>query len=153
MSEIDREIERRIADDHLRNLESFEHFARDQAATQARWLNASLLAINSAGILTTLQMNLPAHGDSALFAFAAGVGATLLSGLVRGDALRLESPREVRAGRRYWTEVALTGERDIERETAISIEIDTTTWRDHAAPGLGWASGIAWGAGAFLLTL
>lgn len=153
MSEMDREIERRIAADHLRNLESFEHFARDQAATQARWLNASLLAINSAGILTVLQTSAASHGDSALFAFAAGVAATLLSGLVRGDALRLESPQEVRTGRRYWTEVALSGERDAERETAISAEIDRATWRDYAAPGLGWASGILWGAGAFLLTL
>lgn len=151
MSEREQEIDKRIADGHLRHREDFETFARDQVAVQARWLNASLLAVNSGGIIATLQAD--TNETFALVAFIVGVGATLIGGAALQEFYRSEIPRQLRSGERYWREVSLSGMRDEEKEKEISTEMGRGSWLAYAAPGLGYFSGIAWLAGVLALGL
>lgn len=125
----------------LRRLESLERLANEQVTSHARWLNASPLAVNSAGVVASYTA-----GDALLqlIGFCIGTGATLLSGAVLQEAYMNHLPGRLRAQEPYWIRVSLTGERDEAEELAMQQVALKNSWVHFAAPALGYVSGIAW---------
>lgn len=132
----------------LRRIETLEKLASDQATTQSRWLNASLMAVNSAGVVASV-----AAGDALapLIGFSIGTGATLLSGVVLQENYLNHLPKRLRDQEPYWIRVSITGERDEDEEAAMQDAANENTWVHWTAPLLGYVSGAAWLASVIAL--
>lgn len=148
----DRRI-RRIADHMVRRLEGSSDHAVDQMVKVSGWLNASLLAINGAGAVTSVNVagrignvELPA----ALFAL--GIIFALLSAVtIQGLAELAIQPIENMIA--FWNDVGLTGNYDenIEQQARKGMDkVDRWRW---ICPALGWVSGVLFLIGGTVLGL
>lgn len=145
------QLGKEVAVAQLKKLEAFEMLSREQVVAQGKWLNASLLAVNSAGLIAAMQIEAAARDSWALAAFLVGVGAALLSGAALQEAYLHSNPKRVSIAEPYWREAALTGHRDFKAEEAISEQQKKRSWHDYLTPGLGYLSGLAWISGAIAL--
>lgn len=143
---------RLIARNMIERLDRFDRLASDQVVSQSRWLNASLLALNSASILGALQIAKGASLTPVAF-FVLGVIASLLSGVVLQEAYRIDYPKRIGRWGDYWYRVEQTGERDLDFETATRKSADRGSILDWLAPSLGWISGALWTTGVVTIAL
>ena len=125
----------------------------DQVVTTAKWLNASLFAVNSGGLLTVLnQVDKINNPHVAGLAFVAGLIFSLLSATANQEYYnRVGTPLLKLAS--YWESVRL-GEPENE-EVKISLEAEKEkvgkfTW---VGPTLGWFSGGAFILGAAFIAI
>jgi hypothetical protein len=148
--ETEQEMSRRLAHQNLEHLAHLRNFASEQVASQARWLNASLLAVNSASLFAIFQLGSVQRSEEAIIAFVIGVGATLLSAVVLQENYMKNLPNSISAQRPYWTQVSISGERQPEEERSLSNSAKANSWVHFTAPFLGYVSGISWFVGALI---
>lgn len=128
-------------------------FATDQVGSWAKWLTASLLAINGAGALASL--NAASEADNSWIAgviFAVGILAALLSGVAMQEVYNMV-PEPMLEQDDYWTVVSITGARDSEREDVLRSAASKASRLAILPPLLGWISGCLFLAGIVTLGL
>jgi hypothetical protein len=135
----------------LQRIDRQSTFAAEQVSSMAKWLSASLLAVNGAGALATLnaaKANL--YCPSIIFAF--GVILALLSGAgLQEIYIRLsEKLRDLDV---YWTRVMLGAQRNSDDESRLERAVGSVNCWAAAPPILGWLSGVAFLVAASLLGL
>lgn len=121
----------------------------EQQVGHSKWLNASLLAINSAALFAiTGQLE---HLDStALVAgpFVAGVITALLSGYCLQEFYQLSTTPVFRSWE-YWSKVSITGKRNIRFEMYLRKLFKKIFRWAWVPPALGWISGLCFLSGIF----
>lgn len=109
----------------------------------SKWLNASLFAINSAGLIAASQLT--SNGQASPLSapiFAVGIGFTLSSAVVLQEYYSRALP-VVKRLRDYWTLVCLGKERNLKFERRMKAKLVCREKLGALAPILGWSSGIA----------
>jgi hypothetical protein len=144
---------RRFAERVLTRVDRHSGFAWEQVASFAKWLSASLLAINGAGGLAALAL-VRDHGGSVLPPVLFGLG--MLLALLSGTALQeiynnLAEP--LLEHDNYWTSVVIDGVRDGDIEEKLEAETKKGRRFSYIPPLLGWCSGISFIAGSIALAL
>lgn len=142
---------RQFAARKLIRLDKEYAFVSDQVASMAKWLMASLLAINGGGILAVLNAAKDGHQSwIAGTMFVGGVGMSLFSGVtMQGIYGGFVDP--LLDQDKYWTGVNIEGCRSGETETILKTSMETA-YRFSLAPQLcGWASGVLFVFGSIAL--
>ena len=144
------EFNRLFAERVLIRLDRHQSFSWEQLSSFAKWLTASLLAVNGAGGLAALTL-LKEGGSSVPGAF---FGTGLLLALLSGAALqeiynRISIPMIDQDN--YWTSVVIDGTRDCDIEADLDSQTKTIMRFAFIPPTLGWGSGISFIAGAVSL--
>ncbi len=120
----------------------------DQQTNLAKWLNASLFAINAGGILTILN-NSKALNDIQVsgILFIVGIIASLLNATINQEIYdRISKP--ILDMIDYWSEVSVTGQKDDKKHGEIEAKMkDISKWF-WVGPVAGWLSGLLFIAGA-----
>ena len=151
LSDVD--FNRAFASRTLERIRHHEIFAAEQVASTAKWLTASLLAVNGGGAIAVLNRTQTLdHAWGAGILFMMGIAFALLSGTglqefynrVGNPLLNLDE---------YWTRVSLTGHRDQDTERSLKEPIDKLHRFAFIPPLMGWISGILFLFGSVLLAL
>jgi hypothetical protein len=125
--------------------------AIEQATAMAKWLLASLLAINAAGALAVLnsidRLDAPVQPATA---FVAGMLLPLLSATII-QYHNYASLRPLQELMGYYLTVVDDGERVQTFEQELHSKINKFRKWGYLAPLCGWSSGAAFVAGAYLL--
>lgn len=149
---LDIEANRRAARTILARFEALRVFSFEQVATAARWLLASLLAINGGGALATInsvgRLESPLHPAAC---FTAGICLVLLSAVVIQHATGLNLTPVERISY-YWREVEVDGIRVASIEADNDWDLRWRRWIGHLAPILGWLSAAAFVLGVMYLS-
>ncbi len=145
------EFQRAFAERVLKRIDQHQQFAFDQVGSMAKWLMASLLAVNGAGAIAAINAVNSGKGPwAAGLLFALGIGSALISGVAMQDVYNA-IPEPLLKQDEYWTGVTVTGV----RETAIEEEHKNQTAKalrfQFVPPLLGWISGLLFVAGAITL--
>lgn len=147
----DVEFNRAFALRALARIRDQETFAAEQVASMAKWLTASLLAVNGAGAIAVFnRAGAVNHSSAAGILFMLGIAFALLSGTALQEFYNREGD-PLLALDKYWTRVSLTGVRDEEAEKNLRLPIDTLNRFAFIPPLFGWISGILFLVGAVLL--
>lgn len=149
MSEIDPKL---LAERIHTRIDRQQSFVGDQVASMAKWLMASLLAVNGAGALAVAN-GLASNPDAwiAGLVFAFGTAAALLSGAAMQEVYNAY-PEPLLEMDNYWLSVASSGERDSEAESIHETKIASAGKFSFLPPAFGWVSGLLFLTGALMLT-
>jgi hypothetical protein len=143
----ERENARRV----LERIDRQSTFVAEQVNSMAKWLAASLLAVNGAGALATLNAaKATSYWPSIIF--VVGVILALLSGAGLQEIYNRLSDK-LHDFDVYWTRVMLGAQRNSEDESKLEHAVDSVTRWAAAPPVLGWLSGFAFLVAASLLGL
>lgn len=145
------EFQRALAERILARIDQQQQFAFDQVGSMAKWLMASLLAVNGAGAIAAMNAVDTGKGHwAAGLIFALGVGSALMSGVAMQDVYNA-IPEPLLMQDNYWTGVSVTGERDADVEEEHKTATAKTLRFRLVPPLLGWISGLLFIAGAITL--
>jgi hypothetical protein len=147
-SEVD---ERENAKRVLERIDRQSTFVAEQVSSMAKWLSASLLAVNGAGALATLNAA-KANLYYPSIIFVVGVILALLSGAGLQEIYN-RFPEKLDDIDVYWTRVMLGGQRNSEDESNLEIAVSSVNRWAAVPPILGWLSGVAFLVAASLLGL
>lgn len=123
----------------------------NQGTEMARWLIASLLIINSGGLLAVIN-NAPHITAAACAATCFVLG--LLGALLNGWLLQYGAMKGFEAGEgafRYWANAAISGIQDEEFERKVWASERMSLWLGRASPYAGWAAIAAFVAGVVVI--
>ena len=149
MSDADRN--RHLAERKIERIKREIEFAGEQVGSWSRWLTASLLAINGGGALATInQSQNIAFNWNAGIAFAAGIVSAILSGTLLQELYNRRITPILECDD-YWIDVQFSGIRDLKNESELRDKLDRAQRFSPIAPLLGWASGLLFLAGGYLL--
>jgi hypothetical protein len=143
--------ERENAKRVLERIDRQSVFVAEQVSSMAKWLSASLLAVNGAGALATLNAEKFNSYQSSLI-FVVGVVLALLSGAGLQEIYNRLSEK-LHDFDVYWTRVMLGSQRKPEEETSLEKAVGAINRWAAAPPILGWLSGVAFLVAASLLGL
>jgi len=145
---------RRIAEDQaeraLQRVSEQDKFVVEQVASASKWLTASLLAVNSAGLIAAVGSGLLEEEKFPALLFVLGAGAALCSGVAMQEFYNNISP-VLRFKEAYWLRVRQRGSRSSALERRM-VRRTSTPW-SLAPPLFGWLSAILWLAGAVALLI
>ncbi|MEP0391033.1 MAG: hypothetical protein ABJ205_11705 [Erythrobacter sp.] len=133
-----------IADDALRSRD----YLTEQFASLARWLIASLLAVNSGALIAVLNSDALSLSGKQVGGgvLAAALCAVLISAYANMRSAKALMPK-MTMQQDYWAGVALTGERDEVEEANFSIDWDKDGPWEVAADWLAWISFVLFVSG------
>jgi hypothetical protein len=146
-------VTREVAEHEARRLERSSSASTEQLLKMSGWLTASLLAINGAGALATLNaapsandLTIPGllFGSGILMAMLSAVAIQAFQGAVAGPLDALIN---------YWRGAQIYGERDIQIEVELRKPIDKINRFSFVPPAIGWMSGLLFMTGAITLAL
>jgi hypothetical protein len=147
------EIARQFCQYEAERLERSLTGSTEQLIKMSGWLTASLLAINGAGALATLNV-LSQTRDlslSGLF-FLGGIVLALLSA-VAIQSFQDKVFQPLAALIRYWREAQITGVRNESEEQQLREPINKLNKWGFVPPVIGWLSGFSFVIGALTLAL
>ena len=145
------EFQRALAERILKRIDQHQQFVFDQVGSMAKWLMASLLAVNGAGAIAAMNAVDSGKGHwAAGLLFAVGVGCALMSGVAMQDVYNA-IPEPLLTQDNYWTGVSITGERDGGVEELHKTATAKMLRFRLLPPLLGWISGLLFIAGAITL--
>jgi hypothetical protein len=146
-------VTRQVAEHEALRLERALSGSTDQLLKMSGWLTASLLAINGAGALATLNAA-PNANDLTIpgLLFGGGILTAMLS------AVAIQSFQEAVAGPldaliNYWRGAQIYGERDTLVEEELRKPLNKVNRFSFVPPAIGWLSGLLFFAGAITLAL
>lgn len=147
------DFNRAFAEHALVQVRGHQRFGAEQVASMAKWLTASLLAVNGAGAIAVFNRTHSVdHPTSAGVLFTLGIGFALLSGTALQELYnRVSTPLHELDS--YWTGVSITGVRDETQEKSLNGLLDAINRFAFIPPLLGWFSGFLFLAGAILLAI
>lgn len=149
--EPDVDLNRAHASRALERIRRHEIFAAEQVASMAKWLTASLLAVNGGGAIAVFNHpHTAGHAWCAGIAFMLGIAFALLSGTGLQEFYNRVSDPLYELDK-YWTRVSLTGVRDEAEEASLKQPVDKIHRLAFIPPMLGWISGVSFLVGAVLL--
>lgn len=126
-------------------------FAAEQMAAFGKWLTASLLAVNGAGAIATLNAErVGQHDFWAGGVYIAGVLFALLGAAGLQEVYDRRSKPLIEYDK-YWLAVSFSGKRDEEAERALKDAIGAAGRFALLAQLLGWLSGLLFAIGSALL--
>jgi hypothetical protein len=147
------EFQRALADRTLSRIEHTLQFASDQVGSMAKWLMASLLAVNGAGGLAVLSSINAGHEQWLTGAlFVLGVISALLVGVAMQEVY-IAMPDSLLLSDRYWIGVSISGDRDPGRESELKSALAKAARFSFVPPLLGWVSGLLFLAGTISMAL
>ncbi len=145
------EFQRILAQRVLQRVDQQQQFAFDQVGSMAKWLMASLLAVNGGGAIAA--MNVDGGGGPYWLAgllFAIGILSALVSGVTMQDVYN-SIPGPLLEVDNYWTGVGVTGERDSLRERELRSGTTKALRFSVLPPLFGWLSGLLFIGGAITI--
>lgn len=150
--EIDPQLWQRTAEAELAAATHSRNALLEAHQDAYKWLVASLLAINGAGLLAVFNAaGLHDVGKIAAAAFFyLGIISSLLSSYLgqRANRLMIEPLSELMG---YWITVAHDGDHVPERWEAINAKIQRAVRRSWAVQAAGWASAVCFSAGLLVV--
>lgn len=147
-------VELKVASRTLTNIDRHYKFIAEQVASFAKWLTASLLAVNGGGVLAALDAIKEKH-DTTLPAglFIAGIIFALLSGAALQEVYNQVS-NNLETAYQYWCNVKEgLSPRDAEQETKINKAENFWNRIAIIPPILGWISGALFLTGCIFMAL
>ena len=141
----------KLVDRKIATLLESKTSAIDEQAAMARWLIASLLAINSGGLvyLANAKINTNFHYVAAATAFIAGILFAMLNAyLIQVIAMRMIAPLDDTIS--YWTIISDPSHEDADRLTELSKQYQQAQQYSWTAPVAGWLSALAFVVGVLL---
>jgi len=148
----DTDFNKRYAQRILTRIDYLQGFAAEQVASTAKWLTASLLAINGAGALAAVNDLKDGGSWLAALLFTLGVISALLSATAIQEVYN-NSSDPLMENDNYWIQVAVSGYRDPDEEDSLQAASTAAMRLARVPPILGWISGLLFLAGAVLLAL
>ncbi|MCA1652710.1 MAG: hypothetical protein ABR588_10660 [Sphingomicrobium sp.] len=142
-----------VAEIQLIKLDRYHSFVNEQVAAQSKWLTASLLAINGAGGLATLEVIKAGH--TAFLSgsmFLAGLTAALLSGTALQEVYNRSSGLYDEAFG-YWLAVKHGQSRIESEESDRSDRAGKINRWNFLPPLIGWISGLLFLCGSITLAV
>jgi hypothetical protein len=132
---------------HKRNYD----IAVEQMTGISKWLNASLFAVNSGGILTVLNNSNNLNDiKTPCLLFIVGLFGCLFSAVANQEFYnRISEPLAEMIS--YWSEVSITGEEDSDLHDGIKAKMTKITKSAWVGPIFGWLSGLLFLAGAIAI--
>lgn len=146
-------ITRQVAEHEALKFERALSGSTDQLLKMSGWLTASLLAINGAGALATLNAA-PNANDLTIpgLLFGGGILTAMLSA-VAIQALQGAAAGPLNALISYWRGAQIYGERDTQVEGELWKPLNKINRVSFVPPAIGWVSGLLFMAGAITLAL
>ena len=138
----------KLVDRKIATLLESKTSAIDEQAAMARWLIASLLAINSGGLiyLANAKINMNYYCAVAAVAFIAGILFAMLNAyLIQVIAMRMIAPLDDTIS--YWTIISDPRHEDADRLTELSEQYQRAGKYGWTAPVAGWLSVLAFVVG------
>lgn len=141
-------VDKALAARALGRIDRMQGFVSDQVSSMAKWLMASLLALNGGGALAALN----ASGKTDVgwipgILFLLGIATALLSGVAMQEVYNAY-PEKLLENDMYWTVVSIGGERNEEHETELKGALTGLARFHFVPPLLGWVSAMLFLAGA-----
>lgn len=147
-------IEMKVANRSIDSINRHYSFIAEQVASLAKWLTASLLAINGGGVLAALEALKDKH-DVMLPAgfFIAGIILAMLSGVALQEVYNRFSAN-LGVAYQYWNDIK-DGLAHRDENIEIGITKTEAFWNRAATipPVLGWISGTLFLVGCVLMAL
>jgi membrane-bound ClpP family serine protease len=140
----------RLVDRNIETLIQSKKVAIEEQGAMARWLIASLLAINSGGLFFVggLKFPLGCLGILGASAFIFGILTAMLNAyLIQVLAMKSIAPLE--AAISYWTIIVDPKHESPDRLAELSKQRDDAAKWSNSAPIAGWVSVLAFLAGVF----
>lgn len=148
----DTEFNKRYAQRVLTRIDHLQGFAAEQVASTAKWLTASLLAVNGAGALAAVNALKDGGAWLPSLLFTLGIISALLSATAMQEIYNNTSD-PLLSHDNYWIQVADNGYRDPNEEDSLQAASTAAMRLARMPPILGWISGLLFLAGAVLLAL
>jgi hypothetical protein len=144
---------RQFAERVLTRIDRMQAFTSEQVASFSKWLTASLLAVNGAGGLASLNL-LQRSSDAWLAAmmFGLGIVLALCSGTILQEIYNRATPPLLDQDN-YWATVSIDGVRDGDLEAQLEEQSRKPLRFSWAPPLLGWLSGFSFIAGAVAMAV
>lgn len=144
-------LQKILAEREAARMEASRKFTEDQFSSMAKWLMASLLAVNGGGALAALNIAKSTQMfwmPGALFGI--GIGFAIFSGVAMQEAQGRYHPYIIEL-ERYWATVAYTGQCVPDREVEIENKIKRLSLLMRLPPIFGWVSGCLFAGGMLAL--
>ena len=136
-----------------------EHYSRhyqvtvDQVTSLSKWLTASLLAVNSGGLVSLMShADTISHSGWAAASFLLGLLFSLL-GAVANQEIYNRMSEPIMEMLVYWQDVGATGQSDGQKHDLIAEKLRKISRWTFFGPVFGWVSGLAFFGGASAIAL